>query len=132
MMVKLLEILQQANHDWETRVIVLESALEDIFSLGEDTESPQSPPNEPYDSFGVPSTEMALVRHALRGIWDAKWPVIAKVRGTAIGNGLLLAALADISVVSETAKVGLLGAKKASSTVRRFCAVVCQNRPSDF
>jgi enoyl-CoA hydratase/carnithine racemase len=43
------------------------------------------------------------VRHALRGIWDAKWPLIAKVAGKASGSGLLLAALADFAVVSETA-----------------------------
>src|SRR5450755_3816418 len=77
MMMKLLEILQVANHDWDTRVIVLESALPDVFSLGEDPNAPKPPAKQPYDSFGVPSTAMALVRHALRGIWDAKWPVIA-------------------------------------------------------
>jgi len=124
MMVKLLEILQVANHDWETRVIVLESALPDVFSLGEDPSSPKPVPKEPYDSFGVPSTAMALMRHALRGIWDAKWPVIAKVRGTAAGTGLLFAALADISVVSETARIGLPDAKSGivnGATILRRC-----------
>jgi enoyl-CoA hydratase/carnithine racemase len=110
MMVKLLEILQAANHDWETRVIVLESALPDVFSLGADPHAPPAPPNQPWDSFGVPSTADALVRHAMRGVWDAKWPVIAKVGGTAAGDGLLLAALADVAVVSETARLGLPGA----------------------
>ena len=109
-MVKLLEILQVANHDWDTRVIVLESALPEVFSMGEDLDSPREPV-EPRDSFGVPSTHMALVRHALRGVWDAKWPVIAKVKGTASGSGLLLAALADVAVVSETALVGLPDAR---------------------
>lgn len=121
MMVKLLEILQIANHDWDTRVIVLDSALPDVFSLGEDHDAPRSPV-EPRDSFGVPSTHMALIRHALRGIWDAKWPVIAKVRGTAAGNGLLLAALCDVAVVSESALVGLPEAKRSvvnGSTILR-------------
>lgn len=123
MMVKLLEILQVANHDWDTRAIVLESALPDVFSLGEDRDSPR-PPVEPRDSFGVPSTHMALVRHALRGVWDAKWPVIAKVRGTASGSGLLLAALADVAVVSESALVGLRDAKSSivnGSSILRRC-----------
>jgi enoyl-CoA hydratase/carnithine racemase len=124
MMVKLLEVLQAANHDWETRVIVLESALTDVFSSGEDADAPKPLPNEPYDSFGVPSTAMALVRHALRGVWDAKWPVIAKVRGTAAGDGLLLAALADIMVVSETARLGLPGVRRSvvsGASILRRC-----------
>lgn len=107
LMVKLLEIVPTANHDWDTRVIVIESALPGIFSLGEDHAAPKPPPNEPRDSFGVPSTYDALVRHALRGVWDFKWPTIAKVNGTATGNGLVLAALADMAVISETALVGM-------------------------
>jgi len=124
MMTKLLAILQVANHDWETRVIVLESALPDVFSMGEDRSAPKPPPTQPYDSFGVPSTAMALVRHALRGIWDAKWPVIAKVRGTAAGSGLLFAALADVTVISESARVGLPDAKSGAvngATILRRC-----------
>jgi enoyl-CoA hydratase/carnithine racemase len=111
MRAKLIEILQIANHDWETRVIVLESAQPDVFCLGDDSSSPKPPPREPYDSFGVPSTPMALDRHFLRAIWDAKWPVIAKVAGTAAGEGLLMAALADVAVVSETAEIGLPDAR---------------------
>ena len=124
LMVKLLEIMPIANHDWATRVIVLESAIHGIFSLGEDYTAPKPPPNEPRDSFGVPSTYDALVRHAFRGIWDAKWPVIAKVKGTAIGNGLLLAALADIAVVSDTALVGMPDGRSDivnGATVLRRC-----------
>jgi enoyl-CoA hydratase len=107
LMVKLLEIVPVANHDWDTRVVVIESALPRVFSLGEDHAAPRAPPSEPRDSFGVPSTHDALVRHFLRGIWDLKWPVIAKVEGTAMGTGLLLAALADVAVVSEDALLGL-------------------------
>jgi enoyl-CoA hydratase/carnithine racemase len=123
MRAKLIEILQVANHDWETRVIVLESAVPDVFSLGDDRDAPKAPPREPYDSFGVPSTAMALDRHFLRAVWDAKWPVIAKVRGSAAGEGLLLAALADVAVFSETATVGLpearLGIVAGLSILRR-------------
>ena len=124
LMVELLEIMSIANHDWNTRVILLESALHGIFSLGEDYSAPKPPPNEPRDSFGVPSTYDALVRHALRSIWDAKWPVIAKVKGTATGHGLLMVALADIAVVSETAVVGLPDARNGvvnGATVLRRC-----------
>jgi enoyl-CoA hydratase/carnithine racemase len=67
---------------------------------------------------------MALVRHALRGVWDAKWPVIAKVGGTAAGDGLLLAALADVAVVSETARLGLPGAARSvvsGASILRRC-----------
>ena len=121
---KLLEIMQTANHDWDARVIVLESAVAGVFSVGDDVTSPKPPPREPYDSFGVPSTAMALDRLFLRAIWDAKWPVIAKVRGTAAGEGLLLAALADVAVVSETAQVGIPDAKTgtmAGLSVLRRC-----------
>jgi enoyl-CoA hydratase len=111
MMVKLLELVPVANHDWDTRVVVLESAQPGIFSLGEDHAAPKPPANEPRDSFGVPSTHDALVRHFLRGLWDLKWPLIAKVEGTATGTGLLLAALADIAVVSEEAMLGLTDAR---------------------
>lgn len=124
LMVELLEIMPIANHDWDTRVIVLESAVPGIFSLGEDHAATKPPPNEPRDSFGVPSTYDALVRHALRGIWDAKWPVIAKVKGAATGNGLLLAALADIAVVSETALLGMPDGRNNvlnGATVLRRC-----------
>ena len=107
LMVKLLEIVPLANHDWDTRVVVIESALPRVFSLGDDHAAPRPLPSEPRDSFGVPSTHDALVRHFLRGIWDMKWPVIAKVEGTAMGTGLLLAALADIAVISEDALLGL-------------------------
>jgi enoyl-CoA hydratase/carnithine racemase len=109
--VKLIELLTMANHDWDTRVIVLESALPGVFSLGEDHAGPRPPADEPRDSFGVPSTGDALVRHALRAVWDAKWPLIAKVEGAATGNGLLLAALADVAVVSEDALLGLIDAR---------------------
>lgn len=123
MMVKLLEIMNVANHDWETRVIVLESAVPGVFSLGEAADAPARARREPRDSFGVPDTYMALVRHAMRGIWDAKWPLIAKVGGTASGSGFLLAALADIAVVSETALVGLPeprhGAVNGAAILRR-------------
>jgi enoyl-CoA hydratase/carnithine racemase len=124
LMVGLLEILQTANHDWDTRVIVIESALPEVFSTGADADAPRPAPKEPYDSFGVPSTAMALVRHALRGVWDAKWPVIAKVRGVAAGDGLLLAALADVMVVSETARLGLPGARRevvSGASILRRC-----------
>lgn len=124
LMVKLLELVPIANHDWETRVIVLDSAVPGVFSLGQNFAAPPPPPNEPRDSFGVPSTQMALVRHALRGVWDFKWPVIAKVKGTASGTGLMLAALADFAVVSETALVGLPDANEQTvngASILRRC-----------
>lgn len=124
MRAKLIEIFQIANHDWETRVIVIESAVSGVFCLGDDTASPKPPPREPYDSFGVPSTPMALDRHFLRAIWDAKWPVIAKIRGSALGEGLLLAALADVAIFSESAMVGLPDAKMgtiAGLSILRRC-----------
>jgi enoyl-CoA hydratase len=111
LMVKLLELVPVANHDWDTRVVVLQSAVPGVFSLGVDHAEPKPPSNEPRDSFGVPSTQDALVRHFLRGLWDLKWPLIAKVQGTATGNGLLLAALADVAVVSEDALLGLTDAR---------------------
>lgn len=121
---KLIEVMQIANHDWETRVIVLESALPDVFSIGDDAEAPKPPRREPFDSFGVPSTPMALDRHFLRAIWDAKWPVVAKVGGTASGEGLLMAALADIAVVAESARIGVPGARNgtiAGLSILRRC-----------
>jgi enoyl-CoA hydratase len=123
LMVKLLELVPIANHDWETRVIVIESALPRVFSLGENHAAAKPPPNEPRDSYGVPSTRDALVRHFLRAVWDLKWPMIAKVEGTATGTGLLLAALADIAVVSEDALLGLTDARanavNGASVLRR-------------
>jgi enoyl-CoA hydratase len=124
LMVKLLEIVPLANHDWETRVVVIESTLPRVFSLGDDHAAPRPPPSEPRDSFGVPNTHDALVRHFLRGIWDLKWPVIAKVEGTAMGTGLLLAALADIAVVSEDALLGLTDSRAnavSGAAVLRRC-----------
>lgn len=110
---KLIEALQIANHDWETRVIVLESALPGVFSLGAEPVPPRSLPRAEFDHFGVPSTGMALDRHFLGAIWDAKWPLVAKVGGTAADDGLLLAALADVAVVSETAEIGLPQAERS-------------------
>jgi enoyl-CoA hydratase/carnithine racemase len=124
MRAKLIEMLQIANHDWDTRVILLESAVPGVFSLGDDRDSPKPPPREPYDSFGVPSTPMALDRHFLRAIWDAKWPVIAKVTGSALGEGLLLAALADVAIFSESAMIGLPNARTgtiAGLSILRRC-----------
>jgi enoyl-CoA hydratase/carnithine racemase len=123
LMVRFLELVPVANHDWQSRVVVLESAIAGVFSLGADASS-KPPPNEPYDSFGVPSSEDALGRMFLRALWDLKWPVVAKVAGTAAGEGLMLAALCDVAVVAESAKLSLSGAAHgviAGASILRRC-----------
>jgi enoyl-CoA hydratase/carnithine racemase len=123
LMVKFLELVPVANHDWAAKVIVLESAIPGVFSAGADP-AVRPEPKEPFDSFGVPSSADALSRMFLRALWDLKWPVIAKVKGTAAGEGLLLAALCDVAVVGESARLGLSGASLgviAGASILRRC-----------
>jgi enoyl-CoA hydratase len=100
-----------ANDDWDTKVVVLDSALPKFFCAGADVKSPRPVPDERRDRLRVPSTAMAIGRDAFAAIHDCAVPVIAKVQGTAVGGGVLFAALADIAVVSEAAKLGLFEAK---------------------
>ncbi|CAN7614940.1 enoyl-CoA hydratase/isomerase family protein [Phenylobacterium sp. LjRoot219] len=123
LMVDFIQLAPTANHDWGSKVVVLESAIEGVFSMGADPDAKPAP-QEPYDSFGVPNSEDALTRMFLRTLWDFKWPIIAKVQGAAVGEGLLLACLCDVVVAGESAALGLTGANHgviAGASILRRC-----------
>lgn len=111
MLLAISNAFREANEDWDTKVVVLESASEKFFCAGMDTKTPRPAPDERRDSLRVPSTPMAVGKDAFAAIYDCAVPVITKVQGTAVGSGVLFAALADMAVVSETAKLGLFEAK---------------------
>lgn len=112
----------EASEDWETRVVVLESTSEKFFSAGMDVkdERPSSATLPP----AIPHYGMQLGREVFRVMHECKVPVIAKVRGIAVGAGFLYACLADFAIASENARFGQfeikVGAVGGAGMLRRM------------
>ncbi|MBI2316248.1 MAG: 2-ketocyclohexanecarboxyl-CoA hydrolase [Betaproteobacteria bacterium] len=88
-------------------VIVLTGAGNKAFCTGGD----QSAHAGGYDGRGTIGLPMEEMHAAIRA---APKPVIAKVRGYAIGGGNVLATLCDLTIASETAIFGQVGPKMGS------------------
>jgi len=94
----------EASEDWETKVVVLTSTNEKFFSAGMDVK--EARPSADTLPPAIPHYGMQLGREVFRVMHECKVPVIAKVRGMAIGAGFLYACLADFAIASETARFG--------------------------
>jgi len=104
---ELLDALNRAAWNVQIGVIVLTGAGTRAFCTGGD----QSAHDGGYDGRGT----VGLPMEALHGIIRvAPKPVIAKVRGYAIGGGNVLATLCDLTIAAESAQFGQVGPKVGS------------------
>ncbi len=87
--------LDQAEADEDARAIILTGAGR-AFSAGGDLWSSLYPDDDP-----APSSIDVMMR-----IWSFPKPIIAAVRGHAVGQGCELAGVCDLTVASETARLG--------------------------
>ena len=104
---ELIDALNRAA--WNTRigVIVLTGAGARAFCTGGD----QSAHDGGYDGRGTVGLPMEALHAIIR---VAPKPVIAKVRGFAIGGGNVLATLCDLTIAAESAQFGQVGPKVGS------------------
>ncbi len=104
---ELIHAFQQAGWNRSVGVIVLTGAGNRAFCTGGD----QSAHAGHYDGRGVIGLPLEELQAAIR---DAPKPVIAKVRGYAIGGGHVLALLCDLTLAAASAKFGQVGPKVGS------------------
>ena len=104
---EMIHAFQKAGWDRSVGVIVLTGAGNRAFCTGGD----QSAHAGHYDGRGVIGLPLEELQAAIR---DAPKPVIAKVRGYAIGGGHVLALLCDLTLAAESAKFGQVGPKVGS------------------
>ena len=97
----------RAGWDRSVGVIVLTGAGDRAFCTGGD----QSAHEGHYDGRGVIGLPLEELQSVIR---DVPKPVIAKVRGYAIGGGHVLALLCDLTLAAESAKFGQVGPKVGS------------------
>ncbi len=104
---ELIDAFGQAGWDKSVGVIVLTGAGGKAFCTGGDQKS--------HDvSYGGRGTVGLPVEELHSIIRDVPKPVIAKVRGYAIGGGNVLATVCDLTLASETAVFGQVGPKVGS------------------
>ena len=122
MMHAIRDAFDEASRDWNTRVVVLESANERFFSGGWDIK--QAPPEAGAWPPAVPQYGSYMGREVFRSIYRCGAPVIAKVRGIAVGAGFLYACLADFAVAGDRAQFGQfeikMGAVGGAGILRRM------------
>lgn len=104
---ELIDAFQSAAWDDAIGVIVLTGAGDKAFCTGGDQSSHQGQ----YRGRGTIGLPLEELQSAIR---DAPKPVIAKVRGYAIGGGNVLALLCDLTIASESAVFGQVGPKVGS------------------
>ena len=108
--VEMLDAFQKAGWQKDIGSIVLTGTGPKAFCTGGDQSdhSGQYGDGSTRGSVGMPVEEL----HSI--IRDVPKPVIAKVRGYAIGGGNVLATLCDLTIASETAIFGQVGPKMGS------------------
>jgi 2-ketocyclohexanecarboxyl-CoA hydrolase len=104
---ELLDALNRAAWNNAIGVIVLTGAGTRAFCTGGD----QSAHDGSYDGRGTVGLPMEALHAIIR---VAPKPVIAKVRGYAIGGGNVLATLCDLTIAGESAQFGQVGPKVGS------------------
>ncbi len=107
---ELLEAFQQAGYDRDIGAIVLTGAGERAFCSGGD-QSGHEADGKYSGSRGVVGMPIDEVQSVIR---DVPKPVLAKVRGYAIGGGNVLAAICDLTIAGESAIFGQVGPRMGS------------------
>jgi 2-ketocyclohexanecarboxyl-CoA hydrolase len=102
------DALLRAGWDKSIAAIVLTGAGNRAFGVGGDTNEKKSDRKGGYGSVGVP------IEHLQSTIRDIPKPVIAKVRGYAIGGGNVIATICDLTIAAESAVFGQVGPKIGS------------------
>jgi 2-ketocyclohexanecarboxyl-CoA hydrolase len=105
---ELIHAFQRASADREVGALVLTGAGEKAFCTGGDQSEHDGTYQGGRGTLGMPIDE---VHSAIR---DVPKPVVAKVRGYAIGGGNVLATLCDLTVAAESAIFGQVGPKMGS------------------
>ena len=104
---ELIDALNRAAWNAQIGVIVLTGAGTRAFCTGGD----QSAHDGGYDGRGTVGLPVEALHAIIR---VAPKPVIAKVRGFAIGGGNVLATLCDLTIAAESAQFGQVGPKVGS------------------
>jgi len=106
---ELIMAFTRAGWDKEVGVIVLTGAGDRAFCAGGDQSDKAGAYVGARGTVGMPVEEVqSLIR-------DVPKPVIARVRGYAIGGGNVLAALCDLTIASENAIFGQVGPRMGST-----------------
>lgn len=93
----LFEMANSINDNDNIRVVILSGTGEKSFSAGSDVKV--------LDTYGS-NWQLRNRKDYNRAIWSIRKPVVASIRGYAIGGGLELALSADIRIASKTASFG--------------------------
>ncbi|MGI9431632.1 MAG: enoyl-CoA hydratase-related protein [Myxococcota bacterium] len=105
---ELVKAFGRAGYDKDVGAIVLTGAGEKAFCTGGDQSDHDGQYAGDRGIIGMPIDEVHSV------IRDVPKPVVAKVRGYAIGGGNVLATICDLTVAAETAIFGQVGPKMGS------------------
>lgn len=105
---ELVKAFGRAGYDRDVGAIVLTGAGEKAFCTGGDQSDHDGQYAGDRGVIGMPIDEVHSV------IRDVPKPVVAKVRGYAIGGGNVLATICDLTVASDTAIFGQVGPKMGS------------------
>jgi enoyl-CoA hydratase/carnithine racemase len=112
----------EADKDWNTKVVVFDSAVERFFSAGMDIKD--RGPDPATLPPAVPQYGSWMGREVFLAISNCGVPVIAKVRGIAVGAGFLYACLADFCIAGDQATFGQfeikVGAVGGAGIIRRM------------
>ncbi|MEC9345574.1 MAG: enoyl-CoA hydratase-related protein [Pseudomonadota bacterium] len=106
--VELIDAFMHAGYDKSVGAIVLTGAGNRAFCTGGDQKAHDGQYDGTLGTVGMPVQELHTA------IRDAAKPVIAKVRGYAIGGGNVLATLCDLTIAAESAIFGQVGPKMGS------------------
>jgi len=105
---ELLDAFQTAGWNKDNGVIVLTGSGNRAFCTGGDQIAHDGQYGVSRGAIGMPMEELQSI------IRDVPLPVIAKVRGFAIGGGNVLAALCDLTLAAKSAVFGQVGPKVGS------------------
>ncbi|MGZ4120937.1 MAG: enoyl-CoA hydratase/isomerase family protein [Actinomycetota bacterium] len=93
-------VWEEIDGDPETRVVIVDGEGK-AFSAGGDLDLVQ----EMADDFGVRIRVLKEARDLVYNVLDCAKPIVSAMRGPAVGAGLVVGLLADVSIASKTARI---------------------------